>query len=94
MAIIGFLNSNENIIMTDKLIKMRKQLILRMLREDDEMYDKALSNHELSLIASSPKWAYNYARNVIKDRFPQGEVVIAKDALQSGIHSQFISGLN
>jgi hypothetical protein len=39
-----------------------------------------------AVIASDPKYAYMYARNVIRGRFPKGEAAIKRD---SAVYSKY-----
>ena len=38
-----------------------------------------ISKSELDYAKTNPQWAYNYAREVIKGRWPEGEEAISKD---------------
>jgi hypothetical protein len=45
-------------------------------------------NNELERhIATDPKWAYHYARYIIKGRWPEGETVIATDPVNAYLYA-------
>jgi len=45
-------------------------------------------------IASDPHWAYYYAHDIIKGRFPEGEKAIASDPKWASAYKEFLNGLN